>query len=151
MINYQEEYLSDIRDEVLPLIEEHYSAVYHFAEEVPLDIDWSVYFKLEDAGMLNVVTARDEGKLIGYYISFIAPNLHSMQSTRATNDAVYLDPAYRKTGLGVELISYAEDVYKRLGVDVMEFAMKNNLPFEGTATKVGMIKTEQVYAKYIGE
>jgi len=73
------------------------------------DLDHEKYFTLEKQGMLHVVTARDEGDLVGYIICFVMPHLHYKSSGLvALADMYFLLREYRKGGLGVRMFREME-------------------------------------------
>lgn len=83
MISYSTENISSIKEELLPLNEDHYSDDYR-KDGAGLDINWEAYEALDDADSLLVVTARDsEDQLIGYMATFIVPHHQSKESLAA--------------------------------------------------------------------
>lgn len=150
-IVFDEEKLSDIRDEIYPLLEKHWLEIGLYNDRVILDPDWDRYDTAESAGMLKTITARDKGKLIGYYIAIVAPALHYQGSLYAVNDVVYLDGDYRNSKVGFKMFQYAEEVFKRMGCHVMTVHMKTQLPFDSLCEGLDMDYAERLYTKYIGE
>ena len=59
------------------------------------DPDIPQYLLLESAGVLAVVTARASGKLIGYNVMVLTPNLHHAGVKYAINDGLFVDKAWR--------------------------------------------------------
>jgi hypothetical protein len=76
MITFQEESAVAIQDELNPLLKLHWKEIARNTDKIKLNVDWSSYKTVEDAGMLHTVTARADGVLIGYIVSMVAPNFH---------------------------------------------------------------------------
>lgn len=107
-ITFQEEIMSEIVEELIPLFSEHYNETGAFGGmKLPLNIQWNVYKALEDLGMLHFVTARKGAKLIGYYVSIVTYHLHFADTLIAENDTLFLRKEYRKGLTGCKLIKYA--------------------------------------------
>ena len=56
------------------LAPDHWEEVANNKDTIPLDIDWERYRALDDDGSLHVLTARDDGELVGYVMHVIAPS-----------------------------------------------------------------------------
>ena len=63
---------------------------------IPLDMNHEVYTEMESKGMLHIVTARNENKIVGYHIGLIAPHLHYKSAgLMCYEDMYYLLPEFR--------------------------------------------------------
>src|SRR5258706_4062907 len=91
--------------------------------------DLDKYVALEKNGNLLIVTVRDNGMLVGYTIMFLLHPIHYMEEDSASNDVIYLDPAYRKGRVGIKLIEFTE---KQLVVRVVTWHVKRAHPVLGT-------------------
>lgn len=81
------------------------------------DLDHERYLKMDELGMMHVVTARDGAKLVGYIVCFVMPHLHYKSSgLTALADMYYLLHEYRKGGLGVRMFREMERGLKERGV-----------------------------------
>ncbi len=147
MITYQVETLEDFRDEIQPLLESHCDEVHHFKDDIPLSVDWEKYQALDKAGILHSVIVRDEGKLIGYFISFINTNMHYKEHSYAVNDILYVEPEYRNSSVAYNMFKYAEKCYKELGVSVFTVHMKKSKTFETLCSAVGLEEIETTYGR----
>ena len=112
-VNYQQEFLYDIRSEMEPLIEKDWQEV--GSTDAPLNVDWEAYFLLEDTGKLKTFTARKNGDLIGYFLTISFNSLQSKGHTLITNDAIYVDPDHR--GIGKHLFTFVERCLREDGHD----------------------------------
>lgn len=79
-------------------------------------IDERIYKELEAKGVLHLVTARKEGKLVGIYLAFLVLNPHyAGQGFMAFTDAYYLAPECRKGNIGMRFFSFVEKAWKAKG------------------------------------
>jgi len=150
MITYQEESAAECLEEIKPLIEMHWEEIAVYKDKIKLNPDFDKYLLLDSIGLLHVLTARDDDKLIGYFISFIQPNMHYKESVFATNDILYIDPLYRKGSVGYKLFKKAEESLKEIGVDVIIVHSKVNNDFKPLMDKLGYERIEYNYSKHVG-
>jgi GNAT superfamily N-acetyltransferase len=151
MLTYSVEKIDDCFEELYPLLEMHWEEVALYKDKVEFDIDLERYLLLEEQGIAHTVIARDNGKIAGYFISFINTHLHYRTTTYALNDVLFLNYPYRHKGIAAELFSFAEKSLKALGVDVIILHMKTDHPFHSLSKHLGYTMAEYTYSKYIGE
>lgn len=152
MITYAVERLEECLEEVKPLLSKHYEQVAMYQDKVKLNPDYDRYLELCDAGVLHCVVARDdEDVVIGYFISMIVPHMHYQDSKYAVNDIVFIEESYRKTKVGLNLFTFAEESLKEQGVSVITIHMKTSLPFDSLCEGLGYDYAERNYTKFIGE
>ena len=116
MVTFQRESWRDIFEEIQPFLPIHYKELAVDQNDVPLDPNWQFYNDQCDSGVLICFTARDEGKLIGYNLSFVRGHIHYQSTLTAHNDIYYLSKAYRKHGNGRNFFSAWMVELKRMGV-----------------------------------
>lgn len=128
-ITYQQESLHTIKREVETLSQLEWEEVNHFKDIFPLDIDWELYYKLEDLGLFKVFTVRDDKTLVGYFSVIASPALHSSGRFRVGNDALFLHKDYRKNFIGVKLIQFVEQCLREDGFHQLQitFTEKNDI------------------------
>jgi GNAT superfamily N-acetyltransferase len=148
-VKIREEKLASFIEEMKPLLVRHWKEVAMHQDKIAFDPDYEKYLVMEEMGMVHAVTVRDEGRLIGYLVSLVAPNLHYKESVWAMNDVIYLDEAYRHTGVAQELIHYTQVCLKAMNVDVMSIHMKVHRPFDALMEATGFSLVERIYAKYL--
>ncbi len=147
-ITYQVEQPLLIRSDLEPLLKAHWHEVEVFQKEAPLDPNWDLYQKLQDADMLHMVTARDNGLLIGYFLYFLLPNLHHRSILMAEGDIFYIANTYRKSTIALRLLRLAEKNLKNLGVNIISNKVKSHTRNAGNLFKCqGFRKIEEVYVK----
>lgn len=113
MTTFQVEPVSQWEYESKDLVYEHW-------QELGLDLDLEIspdYEKMklmESLGMFHVITARDEGRMVGYLLVIINEHLHYKSAPKMlVVDAYYVDPKAR-TGTGVKMIRFMEEFSKKL-------------------------------------
>lgn len=144
-ISFQEEKIIDLREEIEPLLIKHWEELANNKDTRPLDVDFDLYIKLNEDGFIKVFTARIEGELIGYASFFIANNLHYKTWKYATADVYYLDPAYRKQGLGFIFFKEIKEWLKYLEVKSVTVQDKLNHSHRDFFIKIGFTPVEQLY------
>ena len=149
MLTYRREKLSDIKEEVLPLLEKHWEEIALEKEIVKLDPDWDAYEFMDSHGLLVCVCARHSGVLIGYTVYFISRNIHYKELLCAENDLFFLDPEFRKGMAGVNLFRAAEVVLKGLGVNRISNKVKLHHDVGKIFERMGYQPIERVYVKKV--
>jgi GNAT superfamily N-acetyltransferase len=151
MITYQEESVQDCLEEIKPLIEAHWEEIAIHKDRIKLNPDFDKYLLLDSLGMLHILTARDDEELVGYFISFIQPNMHYKDEMFAINDILYIKPEHRKGTVGYRLFKKAEASLKEIGVSVIIIHAKVKNDFKPLMDKLDYERIEYTYSKYIGE
>lgn len=155
MIKMQTERVQDVREEVMPLLLAHWEEIALNKETVPLDIDWDAYKRIEDKGLYSATTARDNGKIIGYFAYFIVPNFHYKSLKVAEGDIFYLQQNYRNGLLGARLLAESEKNVKKLGVNKIinkvkhHFKNDNGLGVGVLFERMGYKTIETIHAKMV--
>ena len=150
MIEYKEETYSQVIDEIKPLLEDHWEEIALNKEVIKLNPNYEMYEKLCNAGVMKIITARNDGKLIGYCICIIAYNLHYKDSLTATNDIFFISKDYRKGSTGVKLFIKNEEILKSYGVQRLIMNTKVHQDVGAIFERLGYKQTERVFGKLIG-
>ncbi len=94
---------------------QHHRELALYPNQIPLSIDEAKYEVLDKADILLILTARDEGKLVGYALWFLMPHPHySASGPMALQDMYYVLPEYRN-GTGARLLRLSEAEYRKRG------------------------------------
>jgi len=150
MITYHEEMIVDNVNSLMSLIELHYEEVESIKELVKKpNPDWVHYIALEEAGVIQLCTVRNDGELVGYITSLIMPSLHYKDFTIAMNDAIFIKKEYRGRLAGMELIKFAESKLKAAGVNVSYIQTKIAHDFGPILERSGYTDIERVFEKVI--
>lgn len=152
MITYQVENLCDCLNEIELLLQAHFDEVATNKEKLEKpQMDMDAYYALESVGELHVLTARSDGKVIGYYVAFVRPHLHYIHVLSAITDVYYLSPDYRKGTAGIKLFQEAERTLKARGVKRIFSGTKLHKDMGKLFEYLGWKETERLYSKWIGE
>jgi len=143
-ITHQVEEYKTCIDDIVPLFYNHWKEVANNQDTVPLDPDFDRYKALEDQGMMRIFTVRDDGELIGYFISFISPHMHYKTTVYAINDILYMDPRYRGGTQAYRMMRGAiEDLRDNCNVDRLVIHMKVDHEFRRLMKSLGGTLTEE--------
>lgn len=85
-------------------------------EDLPLDLDVPMYLRFESAGALVVVTARDDGVLVGYVVAIMFPKMQHHGVLAAQTDGVWLAPSHRRPRVLARMIAFLEAGLRVRGV-----------------------------------
>src|SRR5690349_2940560 len=72
----QEESMDQCQSSVASMLNDHWNEVALHKSHIPLAPNWSAYKHLEDAGVLRIFTAREDGALVGYAVFLVQKHLH---------------------------------------------------------------------------
>lgn len=150
MIEYKEETFDQVIDEIKPLLEDHWQEIALNKEVIKLNPNYEMYKKLCNSGLMKIITARNDGKLIGYCICIINYNLHYKDSLTATNDIFFISKDYRKGSTGVKLFIKNEEILKSYGVQRLIMNTKIHQDVGAIFERLGYKQTERVFGKIIG-
>jgi GNAT superfamily N-acetyltransferase len=149
VIIYQQESLVTVKADIIPLLEKHWEEVAINKEKIKLNPDWDAYANLEDAGVLKIFTARNEDKLVGYFVVFVKSHIHYKDHLFCYNDVIFVDEEYRKGFTSPRLIKFAEKCLKADGVEVMIVNTKRHKPFDSLLVWLGYKHIENLYSKVL--
>lgn len=113
MLSFARESLDECRDEIIPILRnEHWEEVGHY-KDIPIDMQWETYARLEEMGKLRCYTVRGvtneahEGTVLMGYAFFVVDNhLHYKNTLVAAQDILYVRKPYR--GIGRSFLSWCE-------------------------------------------
>ena len=149
MIKFGVERYHQVSEDIKELIKLHYEEIAVNKDVIPLDPDWDRYKALDDSGLIMTVTARDDGKIIGYAIFFVTSHLHYKSTIYANNDLLYLHPDYRKGMTGIRLITLSEGFLKQRGVAKIMWHIKFNKDFSRLLHHLGYVDEDIIVGKII--
>lgn len=151
MITYQQEFLENCEKDFRDLIELHWEEIALNKDKIKLNPDWDAYWGLEQGGHLKIFTARDDGKLVGYFVVIVSRHIHYKDHLFADNDIIYLHKDYRKGFTGIRLIKFVEKCLKEDGISVLKINTKVHQPFDKLMLFLKFGLVERVYTKYLGD
>jgi GNAT superfamily N-acetyltransferase len=150
-LSFQVEAFSEVIDEAKPLLLRHWEEIALDKENVPLDPNWARYAELEQLGALSVVTARENGRLVGYSCMLLAPGLHYQSCYEARMDIFWLAPEVRGRMGGLRLFRAVEQELKRRGVQRVYVGSKLHRDVGRLFMALHYRPIETWYSKMIGD
>lgn len=151
MLTFQVEIWAALRDEVVPLASAHWEEM-PFDPDLPLRRHEALYEALGAKDGLLIVTGRDNGRLVGYFINFVSRHPHYDLLTAAM-DVYFLAPEYRSGSHGLLLFRAMEDACRERGVEYMlSTARLDRSPGAAAVLKrLGWAAVRTVYEKRMGK
>lgn len=130
------------------LLQQHWEEIAQHKELLPLELDWKKYYALEEQGLLFTVVAETKhgAGLIGYSVAFVTPHLHHASTIVCQSDLLFVDPEWRRTGIGAQLIRATEVAAHGLGAKLMFWHAIPQTPMEVVMTRHGTLH-EHVFSK----
>lgn len=151
MITAQVEPYSKCLPELMECYDLHWEELALNKDKVPLDPQYDLYEARDDAGQLLLVTLRETGRLVGYFIGFIAPGFHYKTCLTLTMDIFWTHPDVRGGFSGVKLFRLVEKEAKRRGVHRMFYGSKMHKDASRLFEYLKMDPVEIYYTKWIGD
>jgi hypothetical protein len=136
--------------ELRGLIHQHWEKLALDKDKVPLDPQWEIYFAREQAGELSFIVLRDQGKMVGYVILFIAPGLHYKTCLTAIMDIWNVLPEYEKAWPVLTLWRAVGMELERRGVNRSFLGEKLHKPCGKLYKALGYEPVEMTYSRWIG-
>lgn len=149
MISIQTEKLVDMLEELKPVLPIHWREIALDHDEIPLDPDYDQYLLMEEIGKLHVCTAREDGELIGYFITWVINHPHYKSTLWGKVDIYYVKQEHRTNGVGYKLFTYHEAEMKRLGVDKLINMCKIHQDHAPLFKALGYTEIERVFSKLL--
>lgn len=130
-------------------------------DEVPfgdfgLDIEPNIdtYRTMYEAGMCRAYVAlNEEDTVVAYLIVFVSEMVHHKGVYQMTTDLFYVDPAYRRCGLFVEMMDKAEAECLEHGIRFMSYAINptysDSYELESWLLTKDFQCTEKVYTREV--
>lgn len=141
---FKKEKFSDICEELPPLLVAHHHEVSR-AEAAPLDFNFKKYIALENLGMYHVLTARDEGNLIGYGLCLLNESLHDQKIWGYCN--LYLTDGHKSPWLFIKLARAVDDMVKSLGAAGNHMGTHPKKDISTLYERLGYTLEEMIYFK----
>lgn len=146
MITIQRERVIDVMEEAIPILIPHWKEAEQHIKGPKLNPDFNAYLDMENEGLLILVTARDDKRLIGYTLDVCSNDFH-YKTIVCKADLVYVHPDYRNQDVFKKMIDKIEEEEVRMGatIRVMSLKTQNTKP-----NKLGYIHNENSFIKILG-
>lgn len=123
-IVFKRERLAPILRELLPLIERDWRENGVNQDRVPLKLNIDQYLDYDLLGILQVITARDDGLLVGFMFAFVHPHIMHSETGWALINLYWLYPEYRGQGIGTAMLLALEKFLIDAKITVVEASEK---------------------------
>jgi hypothetical protein len=135
-------------EELKEIIPAHYDELC-VTKDFPLSPDYAAYGRLQVAGMLKCITARDAEGLIGYAIFIVSPHMHYSTCKTAFEDIYFLRKEHRLGRTGIRLFQFAEEALREDGVHRIIMHTKIHLDNSKLFEYLGYKLTDKLYTKIL--
>lgn len=150
-ITYQiEPSMAEIKEEMQALVDQHFKECDARSQLFALDLDWELYEAMTSNGSCVLVSAREDGSLVGYASFVVTLHPHIKTCTHAMLDGLFVLPEKRSNGLAKNLILESERILQTNGVDYVMLAFTDENIGDSFCYKLGYKKTEVFYSKSLG-
>jgi GNAT superfamily N-acetyltransferase len=146
MLTAAPERFPEFLEEVKPLLPAHYEELALDRDRVPLSPQYDEYLKRDAQGAVLTIALREAGKLVGYFVGFVAPGLHYSTCLTLHLDIFWIHPDHRGQNGGFLLFRAMEAEARRRGVQRLFVGSKTHLPADYLFEKLGYRKVESVYS-----
>lgn len=151
MITFHEERWRDFYKEAQYIFPQHWADLALDQDKIQMSVDNAKYEQMDDLGILHIVTARRDGRLIGYFLAFLMIHPHYKDAgLMAIADIYYLLPEERSGGTGARLFAEVEESLKRRGVVKAYLSCKIHQDHTKLFTRMGWKPTDLTFTKHIG-
>lgn len=149
-LTFQLEPVSACWDEVLALAEQHWAGTKSYRRHEPFLPSKERYRSYNDAGIFQLITAREDAKLVGYVGLYRSISMHS-QLPMVTEDTFYLHPDYRRGRTALRFLKYLEALCVEWGVHEILFSCEvdNETGIKGLLSLLGYQPVIQQYSKIL--
>ena len=146
----QSEKWAECIEEMRTIFPAHWRELARYKQEIAMDVDADRYAALDQAGALVLITARVDGKLIGYFLGFCMPHCHYKSSGLwGMTDMYFILPEYRN-GAGVRLFVGFERELRRRGCVQAVTSCKLHEDHTDFLQKLGWTWTDKTFQKHLG-
>ncbi len=149
-VTFQRERLGPILREILPLLRKDWEENGIDHDKVPFNLDLDQYLTYDLCGILQIVTARDAGSIVGYVFALVHPHIDHSGMGWAMLTWYWIYPGYRGGGVGNGLLDAMEGFLREAKVAVVEGTEKMSRP-HGLFGRRGYYATDIVFRKQLLE
>ena len=151
MKTYQLECLAEFWRDAEHIFPVHYKEMALKKDRFPMALDFPKYAQAENDGVLHIVTVRDAGRLVGYFIAGITGHLHYATSgLMAYNDMYFILPEHRRGGTGAKMFVKVLETLRERGVVEGYFSTKVHQDHGAFFEALGGELTDKTYRISLG-
>src|SRR5438094_454977 len=127
MLMFQLESVDAIWDEVMELARLHWEGTKTYRRHFPFQPSKDRYVQCNQQRFFHLITARDAGRLVGYFGVYTTQSMHS-QHWMATEDTFFIHPDYRKGSNAIRFIKHIEEQCRTWGIQEIMFSCESDNP-----------------------
>ena len=129
----------------------HWKELALYQDAIPLDIDEGKYEQLDKLDVLLILTAREDGRMVGYYLWFLMAHGHYKSSgAMGLTDMYFVLPEYRR-GVGVRLFKQSETELRSRGIKKAITSCKVHENHSALFEAMGWRLTDLTFSKLLVE
>ena len=160
MITAHVEHLTDNLEELKPFFDPHWQELALNQDKVPLDPQYEVYLERDARGEVLCVVLREAGRIVAYFVGFVAPGLHYRTCLTLQMDIFWLHPDHRagdsldaveRDMLCMQLFDAVETEGRRRGVQRAFYGSKLHKDAAALFAGRHMVEIERYYSAWWGE
>lgn len=149
MLSYQVETWAQYHADAAETWAAHYDEIAHDKDRMPMNPNVAMYQTLENAGMLQILCARDAGRLVGYMLFTVHAHGHYADVLCGFEDAFFLLKSHRKGFAGIKLIKESLRHLKQRGVKKVFIHTKKKLDVGRVLKHLGLTHSDEIYSGWI--
>jgi len=151
-LTYQLERWAQFWQDCQPLITIHWKELALDQEWIPLGVNEERFASVDALDMLHILTVRDEGRLVGYFLAIVMPHMHYKDAgPMAFTDMYFIHPDYRIGGTGAKMLAEVERTLRARGVVKAYLSTKVHQDHSDLFEKMGWRFTDKAFTKSFRE
>ena len=148
-IAYNKESFAQCGEEIKDMIHLHYEEISKYYGVLECEADWDKYAQMCELGLLQIVTVRDNGVLVGYCADVISPSLHYKHDLFAVNDVIFVKKDYRNFKVASKLLDFVIELLIKQKVSVHHLHMKADQPFCKLVERKDYELMDLIYSRHL--
>jgi GNAT superfamily N-acetyltransferase len=144
-IHFAVEQFKAVIDEARPLLRRHWEEIAKNKELLKLNPDMEMYDRIGEN--LLLITARNDGALVGYFVWFLIKHPHYRHVSVAEEDLHFLLPEYRRGLTGYKLMKAACTAAFDCGANLLVSREKIGHEHPAIMKRLGFVPTDIVYTR----
>jgi L-amino acid N-acyltransferase YncA len=119
-------------------------------DKVSLEVNAELFSEIDQKEVLNIVTVRDDGKLVGYHVSALLPHMHYKGAgLMGYTDVYFLRPDYRRAGTGIRLLRKVETSLAERNVPKLYMSTKVHSDNGPLLEAMGYTFSDRIFTKVL--
>lgn len=151
MLDIHESTLDELLANASNLFEEHRLETAGYPDIMRVDPDVALYKEIETAGGLMIISAWDDGELVGYSVNVVHKHPHHKRTVVCANDMLFVTMSYRKKGIGLKLIRGTKRYAQERGAQMVLWHARPESALAKLLSKTGSLAHEIVFSERLDE